>query len=580
MLDRVELGAERGIDHAGAELDHEAADDRRIDLHIDLHVLVRDRRERVLDRSEVGGARLIRQRHLCGHLALLAGEELAEGTDHVAHREQAPVRCHHQQELGGDPRNAGAREHRGERPHLVLGREYRAAHQAVQIGTLGNERIEAVEIRLHPVERVLLERELEQCGRIAACHAGNDCAFACHVVSSFGQFRGLGTVADGGRQALEMQWDFGLPRRAPARPEGPAKNARFANTQSPAVQHDGSSGGTAIRGLESLAPGSAAEATESRLACPPQPSPGTGQLRNPASHDSVDATARLMLVGVCLAWGTTWPALKIALDGIPPFSMRVGTCVLGAGALFGIALLRGRDVRVHGAVARVHLVVAGCLNVAMFTVFTAFAQLVTTTSRVAVVSYTMPIWAALFARFVLGERLTPMRGVSLGLCVAGLSVLIYPLLGSSDLFGLALALGTGVSWAIGTVYLKWARLEIDPLALAAWQVTVALVASIAGLLVVEGSLHLWPADPKSLVALVYSGLAGSAVAYLLWFEIVRRLPAMTASLGALGSPVVGVIGSVLVLGERLTLADATGFALIFAAAACVLLTPTSLVDKG
>jgi drug/metabolite transporter (DMT)-like permease len=286
-----------------------------------------------------------------------------------------------------------------------------------------------------------------------------------------------------------------------------------------------------------------------------------------------------MLVGVCLAWGTTWPALKIALDGIPPFSMRVGTCALGAGALFAIAFLQGRDVRVHGAVARVHLVVAGCLNVAVFTVFTAFAQLATTTSRVAVVSYTMPIWAALFARFVLGERLSLMRGISLLLCVAGLAVLIYPLLGSADLIGLALALGTGVSWAVGTVYLKWARIDVNPLALAAWQVTVALVASIAGLLLVEGSMHLWPAPAESLIAMVFAGLAGSAIAYLLWFEIVRRLPAMTASLGVLGSPVVGVIGSVLVLGEWLTLADVIGFTLILAAAACVLLSPTARSAK-
>jgi drug/metabolite transporter (DMT)-like permease len=286
-----------------------------------------------------------------------------------------------------------------------------------------------------------------------------------------------------------------------------------------------------------------------------------------------------MLVGACLAWGTTWPALKIALDGIPPFSMRVGTCALGAAALFAIALLQGRGMRIHGAMARVHLVVAGCLNVAMFTILSAFAQLSTTTSRVAVVSYTMPIWAALFARFVLGERLTPMRGISLLLCIAGLTVLIYPLLGSSALIGLALALATAVSWAIGTVYLKWARIEADPLALAGWQVMVALVATIAGLLLVEGSLHVWPVDWKSLVALAYSGLAGSAIAYLLWFEVVRRLPATTASLGVLGSPVIGVIGSMLVLGEQITLADAIGFALIFAAAACVLLTPTSLVDK-
>jgi drug/metabolite transporter (DMT)-like permease len=285
-----------------------------------------------------------------------------------------------------------------------------------------------------------------------------------------------------------------------------------------------------------------------------------------------------MLVGASLAWGLTWPALRIALDGIPPFSMRVGTCVIGASALFAFGFLQHRELRIRAA-DRVHVIIAGCLNVAGFAVLTAFAQLMTTTARVAVLTYTMPIWAALLARFVLGERLDAMRALSLFLCVAGLSVLLYPLLGSGDVTGVVLSLATAVSWAAGTVYLKWVRLDVDPLALAAWQVTVALVPTIVGLLLVEGSLHLWPAPPKSLVAMVFSALAGSGIAYLLWFQVVRRLPAMTASLGVLGSPVVGVITSVLVLGEPITLPDIVGFTCIFVAAACVLLTPTSRVDK-
>jgi drug/metabolite transporter (DMT)-like permease len=63
------------------------------------------------------------------------------------------------------------------------------------------------------------------------------------------------------------------------------------------------------------------------------------------------------------------------------------------------------------------------------------------------------------------------------------------------------------------------------------------------------------------------------LAYFLWFIIIERLTAMTASLGSLLVPVVGVIGSALMLGERPNLTDAIGFALIFSAAASVLLQP-------
>jgi drug/metabolite transporter (DMT)-like permease len=54
---------------------------------------------------------------------------------------------------------------------------------------------------------------------------------------------------------------------------------------------------------------------------------------------------------------------------------------------------------------------------------------------------------------------------------------------------------------------------------------------------------------------------------------VRRLPATTASLGILATPVIGVVSAVIVLGERPTLADILGFALMLAASACVLLRP-------
>jgi drug/metabolite transporter (DMT)-like permease len=301
---------------------------------------------------------------------------------------------------------------------------------------------------------------------------------------------------------------------------------------------------------------------------------------DPSPHASADAVARLMLVALSLAWGLTWPVMKIALDEIPPFSFRVATSALAALALFAMALAQHRTVRIKRPIARVHLAVAGLLNVGCFTLGSAFAQLATTTSRVTVISYTMPIWAALLAYPLLGERLNVTPGISLLLCIVGLSVLIPPLIGSSDLIGVAIALATAVAWAAGTVYLKWARVDADPLAIAAWQLVAAFVVTVAGLVAFEGSLHLWPIHAPALLATIFSALIGSALAYLLWFEIVRRMPAMTATLGLLSVPVVGMVASVLMLGERPTWTDLIGSALILAAAACVLLVPAARVSEN
>ena len=90
------------------------------------------------------------------------------------------------------------------------------------------------------------------------------------------------------------------------------------------------------------------------------------------------------------------------------------------------------------------------------------------------------------------------------------------------------------------------------------------------MLIFEAGFDFRAAHAEGVLCHGLSGVLGTGIAYGLWFAIVARLPAMTASLGVLGSPVIGVVSSVLILGERPTAADIIGFALIFAASACVL----------
>ena len=73
--------------------------------------------------------------------------------------------------------------------------------------------------------------------------------------------------------------------------------------------------------------------------------------------------------------------------------------------------------------------------------------------------------------------------------------------------------------------------------------------------------------------MIFSGIVGTGLAYVWWFRIAGTLSAATASIGTLAVPVIGVASSALLLGERPTTADWIGFALIFAAAACVIFAP-------
>ena len=108
---------------------------------------------------------------------------------------------------------------------------------------------------------------------------------------------------------------------------------------------------------------------------------------------------------------------------------------------------------------------------------------------------------------------------------------------------------------------------------ATWQLIVSFVVLVAITPAIEGPLDYSGAHGMALVGLLFTGIGGNGIAYGLWFEIVRRLPTMTASLGVLCVPVVGVVSSMLILGDRPNVTDFAGFALIFAASICVMLGP-------
>ena len=278
-----------------------------------------------------------------------------------------------------------------------------------------------------------------------------------------------------------------------------------------------------------------------------------------------------MLVALGFAWGLTWPAMRISLDEVPPVSMRVVTLGLGAGVLFLIGWWQGRAFAPNGWKHVVHLTVAGILNVLSFSLLSVIAMMFAATGRVAMLAYTMPIWAALFAWLVLGERFTRARVIALILCAAGMGILIWPLAHQHSLIGLLIAISIAVSWAAGTVYVKWARLTGDPVVNAAWQVFVAFVVVTLLLPLFEGSLHVTQAHGLAIFGLIWSGLVGSGFAYFLWFGIVRRVSAMTASLGVLSAPVIGVVSTALLLGEIPTVVDVIAYVMIFTASVCVLL---------
>ncbi len=293
---------------------------------------------------------------------------------------------------------------------------------------------------------------------------------------------------------------------------------------------------------------------------------------------AVSVRSRLMVAALGVMWGLNWPAARMALMDYSPWMFRSIALWIGAAVLFAIALGRGQGLWLARPLDRLHLIVAGLLNLAGFNLFSSFGQLGTTTTRVAIIAYTMPLWVTFLAWVVLGERLDNVRRVALLLGAVGLGALVVPFLGETIPLGMWFALGAAVSWAAGTVYVKWAGVVADPFVIAGWQLAAGGVAAVAGLVLFGGPPRLMPVHWEAALGLGYNVIFGTALAYVVWFEVVARLPAATAALGVLMVPVVGVSSAMLLVGDRPSAFDFAGFALVLAAAGCVLLRPAAKIS--
>ena len=291
----------------------------------------------------------------------------------------------------------------------------------------------------------------------------------------------------------------------------------------------------------------------------------------PAMSDA--AVAKLLLIALSFCWGLSWTAMRVALDEVSPWTLRFLGYTIGALTLAVWLKVKGVGFAIPGGRNWLHVGAAAMLLVISFGVAGTFAQLMANTSRVIIVNYSMPVWGSLMAYVVLRERINARSAMGLMLCVLGLAVLVYPVAEKSmqEPIGLMLALICALGWGAGTVYMKWARIQGDLLAVTFWQLMIGVVFFGVAYLIFQGTPSFEPLQWRTWAGILYNGIPGTGLAYVIWFSIIGRLTTAMAALGSLINPVVGIIGAMIVLGDRPTVPDMFGFALILSAAACVLL---------
>ncbi|EGI76165.1 hypothetical protein HGR_12567 [Hylemonella gracilis ATCC 19624] len=294
-----------------------------------------------------------------------------------------------------------------------------------------------------------------------------------------------------------------------------------------------------------------------------------------ASQPSTSPTYLAQVLAFCLCWSAAFPLAKLGLRDAPPLQFLCLRFLLASALMLAWLALRawrrgtpflprdpGAGDRGRAWRPWVLLALIGLCNNALYLGLGWSGMLHLSSGLSSVIISTNPVWVALAASLLLGERLDGRRVTGLLLCLAGVCWIVWRRLGLQDDSALGVVLvGAGaLSLVAGTLLFKRWQSElagVDLLLNNAVQVGVSglLLIPLATWLEADQSIHWTPTFVVSFTLMV--GLV-SIVAYLLWLHLLRTRSATEASALHFLMPPTGLLMSWAMLGEPLHDSDLLG----------------------
>ncbi len=265
----------------------------------------------------------------------------------------------------------------------------------------------------------------------------------------------------------------------------------------------------------------------------------------------------LAFAAVYLVWGSTYLAIRVGVQTIPPLLM-AGVRFLIAGAmLYGFARWRGEAAPTR-AQWRGSAIVGACLLL-LGNGGVVYGEQTVPSGVAALLVAAVPVWMVVLDwLWQGGSRPTARVVVGLVLGLLGLALLVGPGAfggGTVDALGATVLVVASVGWAIGSVWSR--RLDLPRnavLATGAEMLCGGTLLTMAGLLRGEGAaVHPAAISLASAAALLYLILVGSLIGFTAYIWILAHATPARASTYAYVNPVVAVILGWAILGERLTL---------------------------
>ncbi|MFU2014404.1 DMT family transporter [Peribacillus butanolivorans] len=259
----------------------------------------------------------------------------------------------------------------------------------------------------------------------------------------------------------------------------------------------------------------------------------------------------LLLIFLVVVWGVNWPLSKMALNYTPPILFAGTRTILGGLILLIFALPRYKKLRFKKTWH--FYLISASLNIILFyglqTVGLGFAP----AGLFSAIVFIEPVLLGVFCWIWLGESMYGLKIIGLILGFAGVAIISAGgFTGNVSAIGIILALGSALSWGLGTVFIKKTGDRVDSI----WMVTLQLIMGGIFLLSVGSSVESWSNiqwELPFIINLLFISIFVIAFGWLAFFTLVGSGEASKVGSFTFLIPLIAILCSSFMLHEKITL---------------------------